>query len=142
MAALVKGERRADQHAVLLRANAMQQRRHVAVIAQGIGRAAIDRDRRSGCDRQRPVAEIGQRHLHQLDGIVAGGHDIGHFSAQPQLPVLARHLVPEQSGLQRHRLAAVFVKGLRDLRGGVARRRPRCEPIDGDPKVTSRARIM
>ncbi len=117
-----------------VRLNPVQERGNVAVVAQVVGGAPVERDRGGGRERERPVREVGQRDLHQFHGIVGGRHQVGHFRAQAEHRVDARHFVPEQPGFQRDLLAALQAGG--DLRRGVACGRPGGLTVYQHPEVS------
>ncbi len=112
------------------------------MVAQVVRRAAIDRNRRGGREGQRPVAHVGQCNLHQFHGVAACGHKTQRLGAQAHLTVLPRDLVPQQPGLQRHRLGRIGREPLRMLRRRVAGCRPRAVACDMHPEVARRTGVV
>jgi hypothetical protein len=106
VASFVERQRRVHRDAMPHRADAVQERGDMAVVAQVVGGPAVDGDRSGGREGEHGAAHVGQGHLHQLDLVRAVRDEVENLRPQPQLPVLARHLVPEQACFEGHRFLA------------------------------------
>ncbi len=132
--ALVEGEGGAHEDAVRVRADAVQQRGDVPVVAQVVGGTPVERKRRRGRERERRVAGVGKRHLQQFDGVGGRRNQRRDFGAQSQARVLADDALPEEAGFERDGVR-VIRKRLCDLRRAVAGGGPRPDAVDVYPEI-------
>ena len=139
MTALVKGQRGLDQNAVLGRFDAVQQARHMAMVAQIVRAAAVNRDRRRRRNAQRRTAGVLQRDGEHLEPALRRD-EAQNLCRQTERRAAAPHALPHEARRER----AVLLRGreaLRLLRRACADRRPK-GVLRPDPEIPHAAIIV
>ena len=107
VAPLVKGHCGLHNHAVAGAADAVQQRGHVAVVADVVGAAAVEGHGGERCGRERAGAGVAHRHQHDLE-VVRKRAEQRDAGGDAQRASGALHRLPHQAGLQA---AVLLVRG-------------------------------
>jgi|GEM_PF-6096935 len=114
MASLVKGQGGSQRHAVSFHAQTLQEACHMAVVADVVGAAPIQRHCRRGGKGKRFASKVCHGDTHQLHRVLPGGHKRGHGGFYAKRTVGALDRLPQKPAVQ-HDLVRPFAEARRLL---------------------------